>query len=86
MPIKTLGLREVVQNCSLKKAPASVGKLFALGFGCVPIGFELKDLAFFLVHFAWNSPEFQTKMNETDLGQYPSTKCRILEEKGQFRM
>ena len=31
-------------------------------------------------------PEFQTKLIETDLGQYLSTKCRILEEKGQLCM
>ena len=57
-----------------------MGIFFALSFGCVAVGFELKDLAFLLVYFAWNSPEFQTKLNETDLGQYPSTKCRILED------
>ena len=84
MPIKILGLCQVAQNWSPKESPSLVWEAFCLSFGCVPVGFELKELAFLLVHFIWNSPEFQTKLNETDLGQYPSTKCRILEEKGQF--
>ena len=69
MPIKTLGLREVAQNWSPKGSPSLVWEaFFALSLGWVPVGFELKGLASLFVHLAWNSPEFQTKLNETDQG------------------
>ena len=69
MPIKTLKLGEVVQNWSTKERPCLILEaFFALSFRCVPVGFELKGLAFPFLNFAWNSSEFQTKLNKTNLG------------------